>query len=128
MGFANYILALHRDIHEVYIIEEKDGSYEVVDETSRTGLRLLADRISHASEEGLSAPIIILGAATQLGGKKSKLVGIKYENAGLILAPLTEKKLLLLSTKLESHNDVMSNITAALPQLQFVEITPPSDP
>jgi hypothetical protein len=117
MGLADQILALHVDIHEVSIIEEKAGDYQVVDEASRAGVTLLADRINPASGQGLLAPIIILGTATQFGGQQSKLIGIEYENAGLVLASLTDHKLLLLSTKLESLNDAMRTISTALPQL-----------
>ena len=117
MGLADQILALHMGIHEVSIIEEKAGDYEIVDKASRAGSTLLAHRINPTSGQGLLAPIILLGTATQLGGEPSKLIGIEYENTGLVLAPLTDKKLLLLSTELESLNEAMHTISTALPQL-----------
>ena len=118
MGSADQILSLHRDIHEVYIIEERVGSYVIVDEASKPGVTLLEDRILPASRHGLLAPIVLLGTATQFGGQRSKLIGIEYENAGLVLASLTNNKLLLVSTKLESLNDSMHAISVALPQLE----------
>lgn len=118
MGLADQILVLHRDIHEVSIIEERVGNYTIVDEASKGGVTLLEDRISPASRQGLLAPMIILGTATQFGGQQSKLIGVEYENAGLVLASLTENRLLLLSTKLEGLNDAMHTISAALPRLE----------
>ena len=125
MGLAEQILALHRDIHEVSIIEERLGNYTLVDEASRDEVTLLEDRITMASRQGLLAPMILLGTATQFGGQQSKLIGIEYENAGLVLASLTDNKLLLLSTKLGSLNDAMHTISTALPRLeQFAQQTP----
>jgi len=118
MGLADQILALHKDIHEVSIIEERDASYVVIDEASRAGVKLLADRINEVSDQSLLGPIIILGAATQFGAQQSTLIGIEYENAGLVIASLADNKLLLLSTKLECLNDVMTTISTALPQLK----------
>jgi len=118
MGLADQILALHSDIHEVSIIEEKVGNCAIVDQASRAGVTLLADRISSVSKLSLIAPMIILGAATQFAGQRSKLIGIEYENAGLVLVSLTDNKLIALSTKLESLNDTMDSIRAALPQLE----------
>jgi hypothetical protein len=126
MGLADQILALHTGIHEAFIIEEKAGDHEIVDEASRAGITLLADRINEVSGERLIAPIILLGTATQFAGQESKIIGIEYENAGLVLASLSDNKLLLLSTKLESLNDAMHTISTALPQLCLAKSIPPS--
>jgi hypothetical protein len=118
LALADYILALHNDIHEVLILEERAGEYVVIGEASRKGLTLLADNLNIASKQRLLAPTIMLGIASQLGGQQSKLVGIEYERAGLVFAPLNENKLLALSTIAESLRDVSQTISAALPQLK----------
>ena len=118
MALADRVLALHKDIHEVLILEDRAGDHFVIGEASRKGVTLLADNINTANQEGLLAPVIILGSASQFGGQQSKLVGVEYEVAGLILAPLDENKLLALSTKTESLGDVWQIISAALPQLR----------
>jgi len=90
----------------------------VIDEASRKGVTLLTDNINMANQEGLLAPVIIVGSASQFGRQQSKLVGIEYDVAGLLLAPLDENKLLVLSTKTESLGDVWQIINADLPQLR----------
>ena len=119
MTLADRVLALHKDIHEVFIIEDRAGNQVAVGEASRKGFTLLADSMNVASKHGLLAPMIILGSASQFcGGQQSRLVGIEYEKAGLVLAPFNENKLLALSTKPESLRDVMQTISEALPQLK----------
>ena len=118
MALADRVLALHKDIHEVLILEDRAGDHFVVGEASRKGVTLLADNMNMASQEGLLAPVIILGSASQFGGQQSKLVGIEYDVAGVVLAPLDENKLLALSMKTESLGDVCQIISAALPQLK----------
>jgi len=126
MRLADQILALHSEIHEVSIIEERVGHYAIVDEASRKGVTFLADITHSERTQGLLAPMILLGAATQFGGRESRLIGIEYENAALVIAPLTDKKLVLLSTRLESAPDVMRTISQTpLTKLeQFPEQTP----
>ena len=118
MALADHVLALHKDIHEVLILEDKAGECVVVGEASREGVTLLANNMNIANKQRLLAPMVILGSANQFGGQQSKLVGIEYEKAGLVLAPLNENKLLALSTKAESLRDVWQAISAALPQLK----------
>ena len=117
LALADRVLALHKDIHEVLILEDRSGDHFVIGEASRKGVTLLADNINSANQEGLLAPVIILGSASQFGGQQSKLVGIEYEAGGLIFAPLDDNKLLAVSTKSESLGDVWQIISAALPQL-----------
>jgi len=118
VALVDRVLALHKDIHEVLILEDRAGDHYVIGEASRKGVTLLADNVNMASREGLLAPAIILGSATQFGGQQSRLVGIEYELAGLLFAPLDENKLLALSTKADSLGDVWQIISAALPQLR----------
>jgi hypothetical protein len=118
LALADHVLALHKDIDEVLVLEEKAGEYVVVGEASREGVTLLADNMNIASKPRLLAPMIILGSANQLGGQQSKLVGIEYPTASLLFVPLDEDKLLALSTKSESIQDVWQTIRSALPELQ----------
>jgi hypothetical protein len=118
VALADHVLALHKDIHEVLILEDKAGEYVVVGEASREGITLLADNMNVANRQRLLAPMIILGSASQLGGQQSKLVGIEYEKAGLVLVPFNENKLLALSTRAESLRDVWQTVSAALPELK----------
>jgi hypothetical protein len=115
---ADHILTLHKDIHEVFILEEREGSYVVVGEASRKGLTLLAERLKLASDRGVSVPLIILGSATQFGGQEISLVGMEYEKVGLVLVRFDENRLLAFSTTPESLPDVMDATRAALPQLK----------
>jgi hypothetical protein len=119
LALADYVLALHKGIHEVLILEEKAGEYIVVGEASRNGVTVLADNMNIASKQRLLAPTIILGSATQLGGQQSKLVGIEYETAALVFAPLNEDKLLALSTRPDSLRDVWETVSATLPELRL---------
>lgn len=115
---ADHILTLHKDIHEVFILEEREGSNVVIGGASRKGLTLLADRINLSSDQGVLAPLIIFGSATQFGGQETSLVGIEYEKAGLVLVQFNENRVLALSTSPESLPDVMDATRAALPQLK----------
>jgi hypothetical protein len=118
LALADHVLALHKDIDEVLVLEDKGGEYVVVGEASREGVTFLADNVNIASKQRLLAPMIILGSANQLGGQQSKLLGIEYETASLLFVPLDEDKLLALSTKSESIQDVWQAIRSALPELQ----------
>jgi hypothetical protein len=118
LALADHVLSLHKGIHEVLILEDKAGEYVVIGEASREGVTLLADNMNIASKARLLGPMIILGSANQLGGQASKLVGIEYEKAGLLFVPLDEDKLLALSTKPESIQDVWQAVRSALPELQ----------
>jgi len=118
MALADDVLALHEDIQEVFILEEKSGDQVVAGKASRKGLTLLGDSINTSGKHGVLAPLIIVGSASQFWGQQSRLVGIEYEAAGLIFAPLDENRLLALSTKTESVGDVWQIISAALPQLR----------
>jgi len=128
MALADHVLALHKDIHEVLILEDREGNHVVVGEASRKGVTLLADSMNVPSKKGLLAPMIILGSANQFGGQQSKLVGIEYEEAGLVLAPLSESRLLAISTKPESLRDVWETVSAALPQLEQHALEIPTAP
>jgi hypothetical protein len=118
LALADHVLALHKDIDEVLVLEDKAGEYVVIGEASREGVTFLADNMNIASKPRLLAPMIILGSANQLGGQQSKLVGIEYQTAGLLFVPLDENKLLALSTKSDSIQDVWQTIRTALPELQ----------
>lgn len=125
MSFANDVLALHKDIHEVFIIEDREGTHVVVGEASRErGMKVLADGINAATQHGLLMPMIILGSATQFGGGQSKLVGIEYTRTGVVLAPLNEDRVLAVSTKVESLHEVMRIVSANLPRLERARDTP----
>jgi hypothetical protein len=118
MGFAEDVLALHEDIYEVFILEERSGGHIVVGEASRKGVTLLGDSIESSRSMGVLAPMIILGSASQFGGQQSRLLGIEYEKGGVVLVPFGEDRVLALSTKLESLSDVMRTVSAALPRLK----------
>jgi hypothetical protein len=118
MGFADEVLALHQDIHEVFILEERSGEQMIVGDASRKGVTLLADSIKSSRNTGMLAPMIILGSAGQFVGQQSRVVGIEYEKGGVVFVPFGEDMVLALSTKVDSLSDVMRTITAALPRLK----------
>ena len=77
MNLAESILALHQEILEVYVIEERDGQSVVTDEASKSGASLLADGMNQMGRNAPLSPSIILGAAGQIlqGSSPTRLVG-----------------------------------------------------
>ncbi len=118
MALADHVLALHNDIHEVIVLEAKAGEFVVVGEASKEGEAFLADNMNSSNKTRLLAPMVILGSATQLVGQQSKLVGIEYETGSLLFVPLDEDKLLALSIRADSIQDVWQTVRSALPELQ----------
>jgi hypothetical protein len=116
---AESILALHPDIQEVYIIEERDGQNVVTDEASKSGASLLAEGMNQMGTNAPLSPSIILGAAGQIlqGSKPTKLVGILYAGGGVIMAPLDEGTLFVASTTPASLFDVMRRIAESIPRI-----------
>jgi hypothetical protein len=116
---AESILALHPDILEVYIIEERDGQNVVTDEASKSGASLLAEGMNQMGTNAPLSPSIILGAAGQIlqGSKPTKLVGILYAGGGVIMSPIDEGKLFVASTSPSSLFDVMRTIAESIPRI-----------
>jgi len=116
---AESILALHPEILEVYVIEERDGQSVVTDESSKSGASLLADGMNQMGRNAPLSPSIILGAAGQIlqGSRPTKLVGILYNGGGVIMSPIDEGRLFIASTTPSSLFDVMRKITESLPRI-----------
>lgn len=116
---ADSILALHEQILEVYILEERDGQNVVTDEASKSGASLLADGMNQMGRNGPLTPSIILGAASQIlqGSRPTKLVGILYQGGGVIVSPIDNKSVLIASTTQSSLFEVMQEITEFLPRI-----------
>lgn len=119
MKLAESILALHQEILEVYVIEERDGQSVVTDEASKSGASLLADGMNQMGRNAPLSPSIILGAAGQIlqGSRPTKLVGILYSGGGVIMSPIDEGRLFIASTTPSSLFDVMRKITESLPRI-----------
>lgn len=119
MKLAESILALHQDILEVYIIEEREGQNIVTDEASKSGASLLAEGMNQMGTNAPLSPSIILGAAGQIlqDSKPTKLVGILYAGGGVIMSPIDEAALFVASTTPSSLFDVMRKIAESLPRI-----------
>ena len=119
MKLAESILALHPDILEVYIIEERESQSVVRDEASKSGASLLAEGMNQMGTNAPLSPSIILGAAGQIlqGSKPTKLVGILYAGGGVIMSPIDEGTFFIASTTPSGLFDVMRKITESLPRI-----------
>jgi hypothetical protein len=119
MRLADSILALHEQILEVYVLEERDGQNVVIDEASKSGASLLADGMNQMGRNAPLSPSIILGAASQIlqGSRPTKLVGILYLGGGVVLSPIDENRVLIASTTPSSLFEVMERITEFLPRI-----------
>ena len=119
MKLAESILALHPEILEVYVIEERDGQNVVTDEASKSGASLLADGMNQMGRNAPLSPSIILGATGQIlqGSRPTKLVGILYSGGGVIMSPIDESKLFIASTTPSGLFDVMQKIAESLPRI-----------
>jgi len=119
MKLAESILALHPDILEVYVIEERDGQNVVRDEASKSGASLLADGMNQMGMNAPLSPSIILGAAGQIlqGSKPTRLIGILYAGGGVVMSPVGEGTVFVASTTPSSLFDVMRRIAEALPRI-----------
>jgi hypothetical protein len=118
MKLAESILAVHEEILEVYILEEKDGRHIITDEASKSGATLLAGVMEQMGRNAPLSPTIILGAAGQiLRDRPTKLVGILYAGGGIILSPVSEGSLAMLSTNSSSLFSVMQKLSEALPRI-----------
>jgi len=118
MSLADQVLALHRDIQEVFILEDRGGEHVVIAEASRSSMRVLADCMDTAAKRGIFAPMMILGAAGQFSGMPTRLVGLGYDNVGIVFAPIDETRSLALSTGANSLHEVMRVTSEALPRLR----------
>src|SRR5208282_3060506 len=119
MVLARSVLALHEGIREVFVLEEGAGQYVVVEKATRGGLSLLSESLHEVRKHAHLIPALILGGATQFTDDPNslKLMGILYQNGGVIFTRLSEKKLLALSTSTESLYSVMEKVNGSLPGL-----------
>ena len=118
MKLAESILAVHEEILEVYILEEKDGRHIITDEASKSGATLLAGVMEQMGRNAPLSPTIILGAAGQiLRDRPTKLVGILYASGAIILSPVNEGSLAMLSTTSSSLFSVMQKLSESLPKI-----------
>ena len=119
LKLAESILALHPDILEVYIIEERDGQNIIRDEASKSGASLLAEGMNQMGTNAPLSPSIILGAAGQIlqGSKPTRLIGILYAGGGVVMSPVGEGTVFVASTTPSSLFDVMRKIAEALPRI-----------
>ena len=118
MKLAETILALHEQILEVYILEERDGRHIITDEASKSGATLLAGVMEQMGRNAPLSPTIILGAAGQIiRDGPTRLVGILYAGGAVILSPISEGSLAMLSTTSSSLFNVMQKLSEALPKI-----------
>ena len=118
MKLAESILAVHEEILEVYILEERDGRHIITDEASKSGATLLAGVMEQMGRNAPLSPTIILGAAGQIIREMpTRLVGILYGGGGVILSPISEGSLAMLSTSSSSLFNVMQKLSEALPKI-----------
>jgi hypothetical protein len=113
------ILVLHPGILKVVMLEERDGKLGVVEEAAKPGNGKVAYEIDESLRSGALTPLLILGAATEFNKNSSilKLVGFLYGNGGVILARITEDRLLAICTEPSRFHEAMQTLNGALPSL-----------
>jgi len=121
VGLADEVLALHNAILRVMIVETRAGELHVVDEVSRRNPALFNSVSQQANDILLVAPTMILGAAAKIGNLQGtgelSLVGMLYEEQGLICAPVNEATYMLVTTPRESLHGVMETFERTLPRV-----------
>jgi hypothetical protein len=121
VGLAGDVLALHRAIQEVTVVETRAGELHVVDQAARNGTRSL-EAVSEREREIITvAPTLIFGAASQLGNAENagrpRLIGLLYERRGTLCVPITEDSFLMTTTASETFLDVMKTLQDMLPKI-----------
>lgn len=118
MKLTEEVLALHDGIRDVFILEEKGGQFVVAEEASRNTTARLSNFINESRNATL-APALILGAASQLSKTPGslELVGILYNDVGIMFAYVSEDKLLAISTEPSTFSSAMQLVSEALPDL-----------
>lgn len=117
LRLTEQVLALHEGIREVFILKDRDGLFVVAEEATRDTGGILSSRINEA--DGRLTPALILGAAAQMSKipGSMRLVGIVYENVGIMLAYFGEDKLLAISAEPSIFFNAMQTVNDALPGL-----------
>jgi hypothetical protein len=115
LRLTEQLLAVHDGIREVLILEEKGGLFVVAEQATRDKGGFLSSRINETN--GRLSPALILGAAAQMTKLPDslRLVGILYDNVGVMLAYFDEDKLLAISTEPSIFFNAMQTVNDALP-------------
>lgn len=113
------ILALHEGIREVLVLEERAGMFIVTEKAGKDDPQRSLDDLDGPVNNGPLAPAVILGAAAQFAKSPGalELVGILYNNEGVMLRYLDESKLLEICTDPPSLYDAMRIVNESLPKL-----------
>lgn len=121
MGLADEVLALHRAIRNVMIIENRTGELRILDEAMRDGQPLLNGLGERERDALVVAPTMILGAASQVGNIRRtgevRLVGMLYAQQAVLCVPITDDSYLMVTTVNESFLEVMNTLQHALPNI-----------
>lgn len=119
MTLTQDILALHHEIGEALILEERAGRLAVVEKAARNNAEKLSNIIDETTESTSLGPWLITGAAAQFRKTQGalRLVGILYGDLGLILGNMGEDRLLAVSTETSSLGDAMILVSDQLPGL-----------
>lgn len=118
-GLAEQVLALHVGIREVFILEERGGHFIVSEEAASRGAANSSGTINQLTADAMLAPQLILGAAGRFSKspKSLRLVGLLYEQEGILFTYLNEDRLLAITTEPASFSEVMQLVNDALPGL-----------
>ena len=121
MGLADEVLALHGGIRDVMIVENRAGELRVVDQARRSGHPLMDAVNEHERDTIVVAPTMILGAASQVGNVHNagelRLVGMLYEQRGVLCAPINADSYLMVTTANEKFLEVMNALQRSLPSI-----------
>jgi len=121
VGLAGEVLALSNGIRDVMLIENRAGELRLVDQAGRTGDSLLDAASDRDRDTIVVAPTMILGAASQVGNIQKigqlRLVGMVYEQRGVLCVPINAESYLMVTTANESFPEVMSALQRWLPSV-----------
>ncbi len=108
MGLAEKLLKLHAGIRVVFVAEQVEGSWRVVDEAVREGIILYADSMLEAKQRMAAMPMV-LHLLDSIRGKAGKptLAAVLYKKAGVVISQLTTKTIIAASCSLETFEEVV---------------------
>jgi hypothetical protein len=121
VGLAGEVLALHVAIQDVLIVENRAGQLLLADQAGRNDHSFLEAVNERERDAILVAPGLILGAASQTGNVQKagelRLVGMLYDNLGILCVPVNNDSYLMATTTNESLLDVMKALQKMLPTM-----------
>lgn len=118
-GLAEQILALHVGIREVLILEERGSHFIVTEEATSKGAANATGMVNQLTADAMLAPQLILGAAGRFSKtpESLRLVGLLYDQEGILFTYLNEDRLLAITTEPAGFSEVMQTVNDALPDL-----------